>query len=486
MLGRTGLALLGLAAIVAAREMPKDMQRAADIFDNAERHETIMAQKHALWKRQREAGLFNSALYPPVNDVVKCVDGKAIAVPGDPMYTFNCDAMDLYQFLPHGDLGSTSAGGSSSWGWVSPEGREFVAIGQEDGAAFIEITKEGKMLYLGRLPPFSENAIWREIRPFGDYMVIGSEAEGHNIQIFDMKDLLTIDPTKPRIWDKKAHAIFDGLPMGRTHTVGTNPETNFAYSFGAVPRFDICRSGIIFINMTDPLKPEKAGCAAMDGYVHDAQVLTYKGPHTKYVGREIAYGYNEDSLTIYDITDKRRPTIVSITSYEGAAYTHQGAVLDPNNQTYILMDDEYDEFDGTGLAKPGNPVTYIWDISDLEKPKQTGTFINKKSYSIDHNQYIKDGFSYQSNYGSGFRVLDVSSIPSDPTGAGVKEVAFFDVYPEDDALPNGGLLDFVGTWSSYAFLPSRFIFVNTIERGAFVLRMQKDGPPQGNKTMKIF
>lgn len=33
----------------------------------------------------------------------------------------------------------------------------------------------------------------------------------------------------------------------------------------------------------DPSKPEFAGCAAMDGYVHDAQCLIYKGPHTKYL-----------------------------------------------------------------------------------------------------------------------------------------------------------------------------------------------------------
>jgi len=149
------------------------------------------------------------------------------------------------------------------------------------------------------------------------------------------------------------------------------------------------------------------------------------------------------------------------------------------------MDDEYDEVDGTGPGAAGNPVTYIWDIRDLENPKQTGTFINKNAYSVDHNQYVRDGRSYQSNYGSGFRVLDVSSIPSDPTGKGVKEMAFFDIYPEDDQEENGGSIEFVGTWSAYAMLPSRFIFVNTIERGAFLLRMQEDGPPpKASETMQ--
>jgi hypothetical protein len=45
------------------------------------------------------------------------------------------------------------------------------------------------MTYLGRLPQYTgaKPAIWREIRGFKDYVVIGSESEQHGIQIFDMR-----------------------------------------------------------------------------------------------------------------------------------------------------------------------------------------------------------------------------------------------------------------------------------------------------------
>ena len=177
----------------------------------------------------------------------------------------------------------------------------------------------------------------------------------------------------------------------------------------------------------------------------------------------------------YDVTDKKNSSIISITSYYGANYTHQGWLLDKNWQTYLVMDDEYDEYNKKGYAADGHPVTYIWDISDLEKPKNTGHFKSAR-YGIDHNQYVHDGFAYQSNYGMGISVLDVRSIPRDPTGKSVKEVGFFDVYPEDDHEPNGGSIDFSGTWSSYAYFKSGFIVVNTIERGAFVLKMSKPLP----------
>lgn len=81
-----------------------------------------------------------------------------------------------------------------------------------------------------------------------------------------------------------------------------------------------------------------------------------------------------------------------------------------------------------------------------------------------------DGVAYQSNYGAGLHVLDVSSLETDKTGAGVTELGYFDIYPENDALPGGGSIEFVGTWGHYPFFPSGFIVVNTIERGAFVVK----------------
>ena len=175
------------------------------------------------------------------------------------------------------------------------------------------------------------------------------------------------------------------------------------------------------------------------------------------------------------MTDKvgiNSSVVISRTSYVGASYSHQGWVLAPNWQQYLLLDDELDELKFAGSAADQYPVTYIFDISRLDDPKQTGTY-KSKGFSIDHNQYVYDGLVYQSNYGAGIRVLDVSSIPSDPTGGGIEEVGYFDIFPEDDQAPNGGVIDFVGTWSHYAGFQSGYIFVNSIERGGFVVKMKQ-------------
>ncbi|KAL6710360.1 hypothetical protein ACN47E_009306 [Coniothyrium glycines] len=464
-------ALLSLAALAAAKEMPKDEEKAARLFDSGIRHANNVALKKESWAKHEAAGVYASAQYAEVKAKVTCTNGVAVSGAD----RFKCSNIDLLHFLSHSALGSTRGFGSSSWGWTSDDGREFVAIGQSDGTAFAEVTSAGQLSYLGRLPQYTgaQPSQWREIRGQNNLMIIGSEATNHGIQIFDMKKLLTVDPAKPVTFtnarDLAGH--YNGLPTGRTHNVVTNPETNFIYAVGAMPRTDKCKSGIIFIDISNPAKPTSPGCASQDGYVHDAQCLIYRGPDKAYVGREICYGYNEDSLTIYDVTDKKAPVVLSITSYVGASYTHQGAVLDPNNQQFLLLDDEYDEYDKVGPGASGNPITYIWDISSLKAPKQTGLY-KSAARGVDHNQYVANGFAYQSNYGTGFRVLDVRSIPSDPTGKGVKEVGFFDIYPEDDNQTGGGSVDFVGTWSSYALFKSGHILVNTMERGAFILKFQ--------------
>lgn len=385
--------------------------------------------------------------------------------------------------MPHAKLGSSQGQGSSSWGWTSADGREFVAIGQFDGTAFAEISSEGKLVYLGRLPPYDAiGSRWREIRVLRDYAVIGSEAIKHGVQIFDMKKLLDLDPENPTNFtqdDLTGH--WDELPVGRTHNIVVNEELNYAMAVGSVGGNETirvrdelpCRGGIIFLNMTDPANPTSPGCAAGDGYVHDAQCLVYRGPDERYWERDICYAYNEDTLTIYDVTDKvgNVTNIISITSFPGAEYVHQGVVNNETWQEYIFLDDEFDERDAkVGPMTQGLPTTHIFDIRDLENPFYSGNYEGPRR-AIDHNQYIYDGYSYQSNYGVGLTVLDISSITEDPTGGGICEAGYFDVYPEDDEQEGGGTVAFLGSWSSYAGFKSGFIFVHTIERGSFVVKM---------------
>ena len=113
--------------------------------------------------------------------------------------------------------------------------------------------------------------------------------------------LLDIDPASPVTFsnDKDLTGLFTDLPLGRTHNVVIHESKEYAVSVGAAPRNSSCAAGLIFIDLKNVSNPISPGCDSQDGYVHDAQCLTYNGPDTQYVARDICYGYNEDTLTMY-------------------------------------------------------------------------------------------------------------------------------------------------------------------------------------------
>ncbi|PGH03040.1 hypothetical protein AJ79_07472 [Helicocarpus griseus UAMH5409] len=445
------LAVAGLAAAVTDQASSNARQQ-----KNMMQMQRLMDLKLSSREKLRKDGFFDAGRFKSIKEPQPCVDGKA----GE----YGCSNIDLLSFLSHEDLGSKTREGNDIWGWSSDDGREFVAAGQTDGTAFAEVLKGGELKYLGRLPTQTEPSTWRDMKVIDGYVYIGSEAEGHGLQIFDMRKLAEV--TEPVTFDisKDLTAWFDGF--GSSHNIVAHEETKMIYAVGTA-RDTPCAGGLFMVDVSDPANPTSPGCVSEDGYVHDAQCVIYNGPDEQYLDREICFNYNEDALTIVDVTDKAKPVQISSTPYEGAAYTHQGWLANNENMEYLLLDDELDESDGTNPGEAGHTTTYIVNITSLATPSFTG-FYQSPVKSIDHNQYVIDGLTYQANYGSGLRIVDVSSVSEDPTGKAFKEAAFFDCHPEDDA--QGGVVEFVGTWSVYPYFKSGVIVLNSIERGLFALK----------------
>ncbi|KAJ7344031.1 hypothetical protein DFH08DRAFT_871643 [Mycena albidolilacea] len=411
---------------------------------------------------EHATGIFDPAVgMHSIKEYTPCVDGYAGK---DVNNTYMCRNLDLYSFTPHRDLGSPRMQlGNDIWGWSATRTsdgvtREFGLIGQFDGTAFVEVLPTGQIAYLGRLPPQSGTAIWRDIKVIGEHAYIGSEAFGHGIQVFDLKSLL--DPSllkSPKEFNIDTDLTawyYDGLPRGSSHNLVSHAEKNLIIAVGAKPRSDV--SGLILIDVADPSNPKTVGCTGEVDYVHDAQCLTYYGPDTAYNGSDMCY--------------TSRPSIISSTSYYGVTYAHQGWVIDEKDQSYLLMNDALDESYKQGWASDQKTVTYIWDIKDLSHPVLSGHY-KSPVVASDHNLYVVNGLVYESNYKSGLRIVNASSVTEDPTGAGFYEAAFFDVHPDDDEI--GGDADFGGLWSAYPYFASGYILLNTVERGLFVVKYNK-------------
>jgi hypothetical protein len=80
---------------------------------------------------------------------------------------------------------------------------------------------------------------------------------------------------------------------------------------------------------------------------------------------------------------------------------------------------------------------------------------------------VRGNFVFEANYRAGLRILRLDGIDR----GRLEPVAFFDVYPLDDAPA------FNGAWSAYPFFPSGVVAVSGIEQGLFVLEPELDGSP---------
>ena len=408
----------------------------------------------------------------------KVAPGEGDGVPDQPVSNaacesgyagpFPCNGIDLGAFLPLDSIGGGNL--NDIWGWTDPQtGKEYAVVGKTNGTSFVDVSNPTAPVYLGDLPSHQPvetiwNA-WRDIKVYKNHAFIGAEEPTHGLQVFDLTQLRGV--TEPKEWDETAHYSFalDGVasylepstretlnPPDNSHNIAINEDSGFLYAIGT----STCGGGgPHMVDIRDPQDPKFAGCVSEDGYTHDTQCVNYEegDPDPNFAGREICFNSNEDTLTVVDVTDKDKPEQLARVEYEGAHYSHQGWLTEDRKQ--FLLDDELDEQDG-GESKT---KTYVFNVERLRSPTLIAEHAGEAE-SIDHNQYGRGNRTYQSNYRSGVRVLDVS----DAASGRLAEVGFFDVYPEDDKP------EFNGSWSNYPYFESGTVIATGIEQGLFVLR----------------
>ncbi len=157
------------------------------------------------------------------------------------------------------------------------------------------------------------NTIWRDFKTYQNRAYIVADNTNNGLQVFDLTELRDSDG-EPTVFEETAR--YDGFQQA--HNIAINESTGFAYPVGA---FDggnnpVQGSGLVFLNLNvDPTAPGfNAGGFAPDGYTHDTQVVTYQGFDQEFVGDEIAFSSNEDTLTIVNLENKASP-VASFSSW---------------------------------------------------------------------------------------------------------------------------------------------------------------------------
>ncbi|MEZ4858961.1 MAG: choice-of-anchor B family protein [Flavobacteriaceae bacterium] len=353
-----------------------------------------------------------------------CVGGMAGGFP--------CSNYNLLSRLTLAQMSAT--GGNDSWGWTDPnDGTEYAIVGLNNGTAFIDISDPINPIYLGKLPTHTTSSIWRDIKVYNNYAFIVSEADNHGMQVFDLTRLRTVS-NPPQTFTENAHLG----SFGSAHNIAINEDSGFAYVIGTSQ----ANGGPLFINIQNPLNPVLVGTYAGSDYTHDAQIITYDGPDTQHLGKEIFFGSNEDRVVIVDVTNKANPQLLSNISYAGVGYTHQGWLTEDRN--YFILGDETDEINFGLITR-----TIILDVSDLDSPQFYFDYYGNID-ATDHNGYVVGNTFYLANYSGGMRAIDISDIDNQS----MNEIGYFDTFPANN---NAG---FDATWNVYPFFASKNIVIS--------------------------
>jgi len=397
---------------------------------------------------------FNNVVAANADEDSNAPRGHAPCIRGMAADSFPCDKVDMLSHLTLADLGLSFA--NDMWGWTDPSNNnDYALIGGIEGVVIVDISNPKRPDIVGTLPTHSTAGgdFWRDIKVFNDHMFVVSENSGHGMQVLDLTEVrgVTGDPI---VFANTAH--YGGF--GNAHNLAINEDTGFAYAVGT----STCNSGLHIVDISDPSNPSAAGCFADVGYIHDAQCVIYQGEDEEHVGKEICFnstnltaGGSLNSVSIVDVTDKSNPVTLANMPYPEDGYSHQGW-LTPD-QSHFLHNDEIDELVGA----VENTTTRIWDVRDLDNPTVVAS-VQHDTTSIGHNAYTEGRFAFASNYTAGLRVFDITQVADGE----MPEVAFFDVYPENDNTSFEG-----GSWSNYPYFHQKKVVAATsMDRGLFILQ----------------
>ena len=391
----------------------------------------------------------------------RCEDGQ--------LEEFPCSNMELVSHMPISSLGGErGVWVNDVWGWTDREtGRDYALVARRDGASFVDVTDPTSPRLVGNLPrtPGSRPTVWRDIKVIGHHAYIVSDGAGaHGIQVFDLTRLRAVGATPVEF---EADSNYDGIHSA--HNIVADTAAGFLYVVGANSGGETCGGGLHMVDARYPTNLVFAGCyndqeggSGSRGYTHDAQCMVYAGPDAEYRGRQICVGSNEKEINIADVTDKDNPVTIGRSSYPNVSYAHQGWFDD--EQRFFYQNDEGDETAGVVDATR----TMVWDLSQLDDPILVKEYFGPVR-SSDHNLFVVGDRVYESNYGSGLRVLDISD-RSNP-----KEIAHFDSAPANDNGP-GFSSGESGAWSNYPFFGDGIVIFTSVREGLFIVRVAESEP----------
>jgi len=308
------------------------------------------------------------------------------------------------------------------WGWVDSAGNEYAIVGMNDGTSIIDLSDPLSPQEVLFVPGM--NSIWRDIKTYGNYAYITTEAM-NGLLIIDLSNLPDSANTNTYLYTGPTNAQWH-----RAHNIYID-DRGYAYIFGANRGL----GGAIILDLNqDPTQPVEVA-DINNWYVHDGMV---KGD-TLF----LANG-NNSLFSIWDVSNPSTPVLIAQNPTVGY-YSHNIWSSDDGNYVYTTEEDN-----GGHLSE--------FNITDLNNIDLTDKIqAEPGNNTMPHNAFYINDYIVNSYYTTGIQIFDVKS------KGNIVNVGHFDTSPNFYGPGS------YGCWGVYPFLPSGIIIASDIENGFFVL-----------------
>jgi choice-of-anchor B domain-containing protein len=427
------------------------------------RYRQPMAKQGFLWASDRvaaeqgrfEDGTGTAALQSTQGAAASCTQGFAGQFP--------CRNVDFLAQIPLAGFSTAPASMANVWGFVDlNDSREYAVVGLRNGTAIVDVTNPASPREVVTVA--GSPSAWREVKiyqyrdtvanRYRAYAYVSTEAAGAGLQVLDLSGL-----------PNSASLITTLTDTGSQHTLyvsnidyGTNVVRPGAQAFLYVAGANVGGGAWRVYSLANPASPQRITVApAGTQYMHDSTSLYITDGRAAqcepgHSPCEVLVDFNENTVDLWDVTDKSGPVRLSSTTYPDVRFTHSG--WPSADQQFLFVHDELEEIQ-LGL----NTQIYTMNLGNLRAPK-ISTSYRGATTATDHNGYTKGALYYVSHYRRGLVVFDAA----DPLQ--LREVAHFDTFLQPAA--NSAGTD--GAWGVYPFLPSGTVLISDIINGLFVLQ----------------
>ena len=308
------------------------------------------------------------------------------------------------------------------WGWVDSSGNEYAIVGMNDGTSIIDLSDPLSPQEVLFVPGM--NSIWRDIKTFGNYAYVTTEAM-NGLLIIDLSNLPDSANTNTYLYTGPSNAQWQ-----RAHNIYID-ERGYAYIFGA----NRGSGGAIILDLNqDPTQPVEIA-DINNWYVHDGMVR----------GDTLFLANGNNSLfSVWDVSNPSNPVLLAQNPTVGF-YSHNIWSSDDGNYIYTTEEDN-----GGHLSE--------FNITDLNNIDLTDKIQAEPGNNImPHNAFYINDYIVNSYYTTGIQIFDVQS------KGNIVNVGHFDTSPNFSGPGSNGC------WGVYPYLPSGIIIASDIENGFFVL-----------------